>query len=462
MTKPVPRRRGWCPGALAPMEVGDGLLVRVRVPAGVLPSPAARRIATLAAEHGNGLLELSHRGNLQIRGVSRETLNAVTGALAELGFLAADPVSEAVRNVLTAPTAGLDPDAVLDVRPYALALDARLATDAALHRLPPKFGFVVCGGGGAPLAHSNTDIRFDAVATPDGPRFRVAVGGTRASATPLGLCRPDELVEVAAALATAFLELRESLSESPRRMATLIKAIGTDAFPNPLPPRERVVPEAPLAGTEFPLTASGGSEIRREPGEGAPRILGLHPGWLGAAFPFGGLSAGTLSALADLAPELRITPWRALLLAGADESALEPVLALGGILDDADLRLKVTACSGAPGCDVGTTDTRADALALTRVAPALVAACGMVHVSGCEKLCAHPSPTAVTLVARDGLYDVQAAGIRIRGGLPTDAAIACVAALEGVYLAHRRPGEGAAAVFARLGAERLIEEPSLA
>ncbi|MBK3736627.1 precorrin-3B synthase, partial [Azospirillum brasilense] len=157
-----PRRRGMCPGVLAPMEVGDGLLVRVRVPAGVLPAASATRIAELGRRYGNGLVDLSHRGNLQLRGVAAADMAALVAELRALGYVSEDAESEAVRNVLTSPTAGLDGRAVLDVRPYALALDARLAADRDLHRLPPKFGWLVDGGGQATLFDSSTDVRFDA------------------------------------------------------------------------------------------------------------------------------------------------------------------------------------------------------------------------------------------------------------------------------------------------------------
>ncbi|NUB08436.1 precorrin-3B synthase, partial [Azospirillum sp. Vi22] len=172
-----PRRRGMCPGVLAPMEVGDGLLVRVRVPAGVLPAASAKRIAELGRRYGNGLVDLSHRGNLQLRGVAAADMAALIAELRALGYVSEDAESEAVRNVLTSPTAGLDGTAVLDVRPYALALDARLAADRDLHRLPPKFGWLVDGGGQACLFDSSTDVRFDAVAgAVDGPLFRVGLG----------------------------------------------------------------------------------------------------------------------------------------------------------------------------------------------------------------------------------------------------------------------------------------------
>lgn len=412
----APRRRGTCPGVLAPMEVGDGLLVRVRVPAGVLPSAAATRIAELGRRFGNGLVDLSQRGNLQLRGVRTENMGALVEELRSLGYVSADVESEAVRNVLASPTAGLDDTAVLDVRPYALALDARLAGDPALHRLPVKFGWLVDGGGRAPLFDSSTDVRFDALATQDGPRFRVGLGGMLDSTTVLGLCRPEELVEVAASVAQAFLDLRNSLAEPPRRMVGLVKAVGVEAI------RQRV--PLPIGGQENTAQSR--------------RFLGLQPAWLGVAFPFGRLDCDRLEALAALTDEIRLTPWRALLLVGAGEAAAEKAKALGGILDHADRRLKVTACSGITGCDVGTTDTQADGLAIAERAPGLLDRVRMVHVSGCAKGCAHPKAADVTLTAREGVYDValnaSPGAAPWRSGLTPAAAVEAVAGLAAADL----------------------------
>ncbi|KAA0684265.1 precorrin-3B synthase [Roseomonas genomospecies 6] len=462
----LPRRRGMCPGVLAPMEVGDGLLVRVRVPAGVLPAASATRIAELGRRYGNGLVDLSHRGNLQLRGVAAADMEALIAELRALGYVSDDVESEAVRNVLTSPTAGLDGTAVLDVRPYALALDARLAADRALHRLPPKFGWLVDGGGQATLFDSSTDVRFVAGAVAgavDGPLFRVGLGGDFERAVVLGHCRPDDLVELAAALARTFLELRQTLAEPPRRMAGLVKALGMEVLrervgelltgPHPSHAAHGPLPSPAGQGRElsppqisFPPPPSGGGSGW---GQTPPtrRFLGPqpscpHPSWLGVAFPFGRLDCDRLEALAALTHEIRITPWRALLLAAPQEDAADTAKALGGILDHHDIRLKITACSGVTGCDVGTTDTHADGLSIAERAAGLLEAVRMVHVSGCAKGCAHPGAADVTLTAREGVYDVALnaapGGTPWRSGLTPSEAVNAVADLSAEELSRVR------------------------
>ena len=400
-----PRRRGTCPGVLAPMQVGDGFLLRVRVPAGVLPADHARRIAELGDRYGNGLIDLSHRGNLQLRGIPADALEPVTDALRDMGYVASEAASEAVRNVLCSPTAGLDRTALMDVRAVARTLDARLATDTALHRLPPKFGWLVCGGGIGHLADSSTDVRFDAV---DAERFRVSLGGTLAKAVPLGLCRAEEVADVASALGRAFLELRVSLPEPPRRMAGLVAVIGTEEIGKRL--SAQIFPPPPSGG------GSGWGQVPHLMdvfGDAEPPHPTLLPGGekeqapvMVTAFPFGRLTAATLAALATTCAEIRITPWRALILVAPSPDAETIAGTRGAILSHSDRRLKLTACSGAGGCDVGTTDTHATALAIADRAGPLLDHVRMVHVSGCAKGCAHPATADVTLTARDGVYDV--------------------------------------------------------
>lgn len=395
-----PRRRGACPGILAPMAVADGLLVRIRLPTATLDAAPAAAVADLARRHGNGRIDLSQRGNLQIRGVRPDSLAPLTDGLRALGLVGDAVAAEAVRNVLCSPTCGLDP-ACLPVRPLAAALDAALAASPALWALPAKFSFLINGGGRAPLDGGVADIRFDAL--PGGTLFRVAVGGDRLTATPLGCCLPDAVVATALALAGAFLALA---ADRHRRMAALVAAGGAAALRRrvPLPP----LPSSPP--TEGP-PAEG------PPDEAPPlsAILGNQTGWLGVAFPFGGLDALTLARMAALDRPLRFTPWRAVLLAGRPDPDHAAALArLGGILAADDPRLSLSACSGRGACDCGLSDARGDALALAARFPALLRT-RHLHVSACAKGCAHPGPAALTLTAHsngggDALYDLAVDG----------------------------------------------------
>jgi len=141
--------------------------------------------------------------------------------------------------------------------------------------------------------------------------------------------------------------------------------------------------------------------------------------YLGVGLVFGRIAASeftclTAFALKNRATEFRLTPWRAILIplptAAAAKVLAEKLAQTGLILDSADPRLRVAACSGAPSCLHGTTSTRDDATQLA----GLVADDSFLHVSGCAKGCAHPRAAPITLVGRDGVYDL------ILGGNPSD------------------------------------------
>ncbi len=397
-------RVGWCPGALRPMMSGDGLIVRVKVRGMALSVERAIGLAAAAARHGNGLLELTARANLQIRGVSELSLPALTVELDAMGLLDADAGAEARRNVLASPLMGLDAGAAFDIRPVVGALEAALAGAEGLDALPSKFGFAVSDGGALALDAVSADVRFDAA--PDGG-FALWLDGDDGVA---GRCAAADVPEVALCLARAFvaasagdpgLHRMRDLVASVGVVATLARA-GLDGVDPAEPPPSPVVPQ----------------NVGR---------LGV-PGVLGVAAPFGRVEAAQLDALARAAAragvsELRVTPWRALLVpglapAGLDRLAADAVAA-GWIVDPSDPRLRIAACAGAPGCRRGTTPVLDDAAAFaTLLGPGSEIA---LHVSGCAKGCAHPGPAPLTLVAVEGRYslvaDDTAAGAPVVAGL---------------------------------------------
>ncbi len=407
MTRPSPvppAVRGWCPGALRPMESGDGLIVRLRITGGIVPAAVLREIAGLAARHGNGLIDLSQRANLQLRGIRPGTLEPLLADLDRLGLLDADPAGEAVRNVIGPPLAGLDPDARVAGAALVRDLEAMLARHADLHALPDKFGFVVDDGGRLPLGAVAADVRLTGVAG----GVHLAIGGDAATAAPVAIVPEVEAAAAAAALARSFLALREGTGA--RRMRALVAAVGADRVRR-------------AAGFDGPPPAPA---IRAA--TGAREVLSGRFG-LGAAAPFGRLDAAQAERIAGLAAaDVRLTPFRAVLLPGAAAGAAEALAGAGLIVEAADPRLAVAACPGAPACPSGAAETR---LAAAALAPAVAGADGVVlHVSGCAKGCARPQPTAVTLVGNRGGYDLvldgRADAAPIRGGLGLAAARAAI------------------------------------
>lgn len=377
--------RGWCPGARRPMRSGDGLILRLRITGGRLAPEAARAIAEVASRYGNGKLDLGRRGGLQLRGIRDETFAAVETTLSALGLLDDDASTEAIRNVVASPLSDLDEAANGDALAVARQLEGALIANSALQALPAKFGFSIDDGGRFSLAEVPADVRLRFVSS----GLTISVDGEdRAVEIP-----QEDVVQATLRLAQAFLMLSSHIDPSPRRMAALVKHLGADAV-------------FAAAGLEPTVKIP-------EKHSGPLPLIGAFVPYVGVGLPFGRIDATQLRLLADIAvPDIRLTPFRAVLLPGVSADAVLRLAEAGFITSPDDPLLSVTACSGASACSSASIETRDFArrlAALKRPTQGI-----WLHISGCEKGCASSSPHAVTLVGRDGGLDL------VLDGRPTD------------------------------------------
>lgn len=399
MTTIAPRRKGWCPGALRPMETGDGLIARVRASGGRLTLDQAATIAAAARACGNGALALSARANLQIRGVSEATLADLHRRLAAVGLIDADPDVERLRNIVASPLSDIDQDAAFDLAPSVAALERRLAEDESLRPLPPKFGYVIDARGRLPLADVDADIRFEGTFEADEQAFAIYLSGDDAWAA---ISAADEIGSAAARLARAFLALAGPGADAPRRMRALVGSVGAEAVFN----------EAGFDAVPYPR-ASTPARLADALGAHAYRKTIV----VGVAAPFGDIDSTAFSTFIGhahraRAESLRLAPWRTFFIVGVlprdAASLVKEAARLGFIVEATDKRLRVASCPGAPACLHGAHGLRDDALRWARLLPRGEGV--ILHVSGCAKGCARPIPTAVTLVATEAGYDLVLAG----------------------------------------------------
>jgi precorrin-3B synthase len=386
--------KGWCPGALRPMQSGDGLIVRVRPHCATLTPHELRVLGDAAQRFGNGHIDLTRRANLQIRGVTEASLPSLHAALARLGLLDANADSEAVRNIMINPLAGIDPTEARDIRPVARDLAQYLASEKSLWALPTKFGFIVDGGGALSLAAQRADVRL--VAHDDA----IAVGiDTRAGTEWLGSASPDAAAAVAAEIGLAFINVtspgkRERMRDLPEDGFASIRSAMRSRL-DPLhddPPRMDASSNRPIGLIE--------------PGANGFAV--------GIAAPFGRIESNRLRKLADnLAAhgieEIRLSPWRALYVGVSSQQAGQSLLDAadrdGLITGYDDPLLQIEACPGVSGCRSTVLDTRGDGRLLAALLPRF-GFTGAVHVSGCAKGCAKSGHADLVLVGSDGRYGI--------------------------------------------------------
>jgi len=348
------KTRGWCPDLYTPMAAGDGFLVRVKPEVAGVSAAQLRMLADAVRAYGSGRVEITNRGNFQVRGLSDETVPEFAKAMLAAGLASADPAVERRRNILVhVPVAP-------EMLRVTQGLEAWVKADESLAALPGKFGFAV-GGMGADI--------------------NVLPGGV---VLPGGYATAVEPVAAVQALTWAFLHLAGA---DVTRMEALVAAVGAEAV---------------FAEAGLPM------QLVQMPGA-VPQVGPMASGF-GLGVGFGQLDAAMLRHAAGLSEQfgdgwLRTTSARSLVVMGTGENtgaiAIE-AQAVGFITAPDDVRLRIVACAGLPACPQGLMDARALA---TRLAPHW-AGSGVLHVSACAKGCAVPGGAAVTLVAEGETYNV--------------------------------------------------------
>jgi len=386
------------------MLTGDGLLVRLTPSGATIALTEFAGLAAAARQHGNGIIEITSRGNMQFRGLSAASAPAFAGAVGSLDIEVSDGIP-----VLANPLSGLEAGEILDAGALAKTLHTALAAASFAANLAPKISVVVDGGGALHLDDIVADIRLCAFDVRGAPHLLVALGGNAVTAVPIGIVRPTRAVDCVLRL-LALLAARRPQS----RMRNAIDADGMDIFKS--------------AVTDFVI--DGPTPVVRATAE----PIGIHPlrsgiTAVGIGSPFGHSDSEALAHLIDAARlagagGVRTAPGRALLVIGISSAATEPLVAaverLGFIVNPDDPRRKVVACAGAPVCASGQIPARAIAPAIAAMAGARLRAGDIVHISGCPKGCAHPAPAFISVYGRAGICDVHVDGALSRS-VPVDA-----------------------------------------
>jgi len=391
-----PQRRGRCPGLSTPMPTGDGLLVRL-MPIGTISFAAFMKLCTAARRHGNGVIEITGRGSIQIRGLTAATAPRFAGAIAGLNIAAADGTP-----VLSSALAGLDADEILDASALAADLRHVLARTSLPARLAPKVSVAFDGGGALNLDGLAVDVRLRAVLIGGSAVLLVGVGGNGVSETQLAIVAPAHAVEIA-------IRLLEVVAQRGRnaRARDILAAEGIAPFHAALPS------SAALSARE--------SAGRRSEAIGQYQ---LRDGSLacGVGLAFGHADAEMLERLAEAAEAagatgIRAVAGRALIIIGLRRAGAAAFIAaardLGFITDADDPRRHVVACAGAPICSSAHIAARTMAPLVAATAAAHLDSAFEIHISGCAKGCAHAGKAALTIVGRpDGCAVIANGSVR--------------------------------------------------
>lgn len=367
--------QGWCPTAWQPMRAQDGWMVRVRPHCASLSAAQWRVLADLALAHAHPQIELTRLGNVQLRGVSETQLGGLRAQLIAAGLVPEDADADLAPAVHCTPLYRRNDATHALAQLLARAAVQRLSPQALARRglaaLPGKFGLLV----------DDPARRMQAT----GADLQLWVGADRNYGLALGdsmhwyrFAHAEQAVDAAVEIAAWFAAERMAPAPAPTRLRALLA--------------QRTPPLPALQAA--PLHAAGGRSA-------AALAPGLHPDHgriIGA--PLGRIDAAAMSQLAAQLPahgEIRVTPWRSLLLpADAMVAGIDRLDAAHWTTAPEDVRLRVSACTGAPRCAQGHVPAQALALALAPQVPRHT----HLHVSGCAKFCALSADATAVIVAR--------------------------------------------------------------
>jgi len=378
-----------CPGALQVHQAADGALARIRLPGGMIRAGQLSALAETAERFGAGTLELTTRGNVQIRGITEP--QAVADAVADAGLLPS-PTHERVRNIVASPLSGRV-GGLADVRGWVGDLDRALQAEPELAGLPGRFWFSVddgsadvsglCADAGLHVLRSDrgTDTGGQERSDPGTESVALLLAGAD---TGVRVSRHDAVAALIA-VARRFVEVR---GKSWRVSELADRAPLLTGFTPVVPAGRRFTPGRAPVGWIGQDSEQDGASVS-----------------LGAAVPLGVLSARQAHFLAAIEAPMVITPWRSVLVCDLTEAvadtALRVLAPLGLVFDEASPWLRISACVGSPGCDRSRADVRAEA------ARAAAAGAGAGHYVGCERACGSPRIGPVLVAGGEGFQTLD-------------------------------------------------------
>jgi ferredoxin-nitrite reductase len=393
----------------------DAFMCRLRIPGGMINSFQLRGVASIAGDLAGGYADITTRANLQLREIPATNAPEVLLRLAEIGLTSRGAGADNLRNITGSPTAGIDPQELIDTRPNTRALHHFILYHRELYGLPRKFNIAFDGGGRVAVLEDTNDIALAAVQVADGfgvapgVYYRLGVGGItghRDFARDTGvIVRTDDATRVCNAIIRVFIGHGDRTDRTKARLKYLLDRWGLPKF---LEAVEQELGE--------PLTRIDGEAIMPRPPVSKHGHIGVHdqkqPGlhYAGIACPVGRLSSERLRGLADIADRfgsgtIRLTVWQNCLISDIPTAKLNDALAaieaIGLDWRATPLRGGLVACTGNAGCKFSASDTKRDAADLVSFLEQYIVIDQPIniHITGCHHSCAQHYAADIGLLA---------------------------------------------------------------
>jgi len=461
-------------------------MCRLRIPNGILTHWQFAGLADLADKYAGPYCHVTTRANLQIREIEPMNAVAVVEGLEMLGLCSRGTGADNIRNVTGTPTAGIDPQELLDTRPYAREWHFHILNARALYGLPRKFNVGFDGAGRIPVLEDTNDIGFQAVTVKEGfgvepgVYFRLTLGGITGHkdfAKDTGvIVPPDEATQIADAIVRVYIEHGDRTDRNKARLKYVLDAWGLPKYIAHVEEKlGRALLKVPADAVEHRPDFDRASHI----GVHRQKQVGLN--WIGVVLPVGKLTTAQMRGLAGIAQafgdgDIRLTVWQNLLISGVPDArvaaAAEAISALGLATQATPIRAGLISCTGATGCRFAAAHTKeqAEEIAAWCEARVTIDTPVNIHLTGCHHSCAQHYIGDIGLIAckvtvgeDDDADQVEGYHVHVGGGFGPDAAIArelyrdvkatdaprTIERMLKGYLAHRAAPEETFLSFAR-------------
>src|SRR5712672_3634400 len=379
-------------------------MCRLRIPSGILKHWQFAGVADLAESYGGGYSHVTTRANIQIREILPKHAVALIEGIQDIGLCSRGSGADNIRNVTGTPTAGIDPQELIDTREYAREWHYHILNDRSLTGLPRKFNVAFDGAGKIAVLEDTNDIAFAAVEVKDGfgvePGiwFSLGVGGITGHkdfARETGIVvKPADATKVADAIVRVFIDLGDRTNRLKARLKYVIDGMGMEKF---LTLVEEKLGQALIRVPSEAFTPRPAFDRMAHIGVHKQKQGGLN--WIGVALPLGKVTCEQMRGLAKIAQDLgdgdiRLTVWQNLLISGVPDANVELATAaieqIGLAVTASQIRAGLIACTGNAGCKFSASDTKRHAAEIGDwCEPRVPLDTPLnIHLTGCHHSCA--------------------------------------------------------------------------
>ncbi len=390
-TSPVAFRGYRVPMGVYEQRAAGKFMVRIRIGAGLVLPFQLEKIAQLSKAHGNGIIHITTRQDIQIHEVEIGETPDVLEGLLEAGLSSRGGGGNTVRNVTACPRAGICPDEEFDVAPHSIAAAEYLLQDRSSFNLPRKYKIVFSG--------CSTDCAFASVAdlgffahNRDGVKgFAVYAGGGLGSNPGVAVKIEDfieasEIFEVAEAIKRLFDKHGDRSNKHKARLRYVLARVGAEEFIKSYK-QERDTLDAEGLPCEVPEIRDIASDYPAPKGSVTVRL------WL----KNGDIPADDLAKVGQIAARygqglVRTTQLQDIHLTGVAPQDVDKVNdELKGLSIDVfgDGSPKIVACTGAATCKLGLCLSRGLSAAISNKLGKVEDTDTAIRISGCPNSCAN-------------------------------------------------------------------------